>query len=63
MCIRDRGRDAAEAVEFSYILEETAKICKLSEENEQVTRLPQYLVDKHYLRKYGENAYFYQTKP
>lgn len=57
------GKDAAESVEYSYILEEIAKICKLSEENGRVTRLPQYLVDKHYLRKYGKNAYFYQTKP
>lgn len=56
------GKDAEEAVEFSYILEEVAKICKLSEQNGEVRKLPQYLVDKHYLRKYGKNAYFYQEK-
>ncbi len=49
-------------MEFSYILEEVAKICKLSEQNGEVKKLPQYLVDKHYLRKYGKNAYFYQEK-
>lgn len=56
------GKDAAEAVEFSYILEEIAKICKLSEQDGTLNRLPQYLVDKHYLRKYGASAYFYQSK-
>ena len=56
------GATAAEAVEFSYILEEVAKITKLSEDIGGRQRIPQYLLDKHYLRKYGKNAYFYQTK-
>lgn len=56
------GKDASEAVGFSYILEEVSKICKLSEQDGAVQRLPRHLLDKHYLRKYGDNAYFYQTK-
>lgn len=58
------GKDAAEAVEFSYILEEVAKICRISECGGELSQpvLPQYLLDKHYLRKYGKSAYFYQDK-
>ena len=57
------GRDSAEAVEMSVILEEVAKMSYLTltlTPNPSV--LPNYLLDKHYLRKYGPSSYFYQKK-
>ncbi len=57
------GKDAAEAVEMSVILEEVAKMAYLTRSlTPESTILPQYLVDKHYLRKYGSGSYFYQKK-
>ena len=57
------GKDAAEAVEMSVILEEVAKMAYLTKTlNVSTTPLPQYITDKHYLRKYGAGAYFYQEK-
>lgn len=56
------GKDADESVEFAVILEEVAKMAYLTLTLGGTTLLPQYMLDKHYLRKYGENAYFYQTK-
>ena len=56
------GKDATEAVEFSLILEEVAKLAKISEDLGAGEKLPQYLTDKHYLRKYGKESYFYQSK-
>ena len=34
--------------------------CKAKELNAEVAPAPQYLVDKHYLRKHGKNAYYGQ---
>lgn len=56
------GQSPAEAVEFSYILEEVAKMAKLTLELKAEIKFPYYLLEKHYTRKYGSNAYFYQTK-
>lgn len=59
------GKDAAAAVEHSVILEELAKMAKLSLDiNGGVPNyLPDYMLKKHYTRKYGANSYFYQEKP
>lgn len=57
------GKDAAEAVEMSVILEEVAKMAYLTRSLDPAsTALPQYMLDKHYLRKYGPGSYFYQQK-
>lgn len=58
------GKDANSAVEHSVILEELAKMAKLSQDiaGSSDCLLPQYMIDKHYKRKYGANAYFYQEK-
>jgi L-ribulose-5-phosphate 4-epimerase len=57
------GKDARSAVEHSVILEELAKMAKLSLDIAQrEVRLPEYMTEKHYTRKYGANAYFYQSK-
>ena len=55
------GKDAAQAVYHAVVLEEVAKmgiftrmVCPTS------ARAPQYLQDKHYMRKHGPNAYYGQ---
>ena len=57
------GRNAAEAVEHSVILEELAKMAfrtRLIAGRD--VEIPQYMLKKHYERKYGPSAYFYQSK-
>ena len=57
------GKDAASAVEHSVILEELAKMAKLSLDiSGDNILLPEYMTEKHYTRKYGPNSYFYQSK-
>lgn len=55
------GKDCRHAVENALILEETAHMALLTWQfNPQVQSAPQYLQDKHYFRKHGENAYYGQ---
>ena len=57
------GRDAKESVMHSVILEEVAKIAMVTELIAQKEiLLPSYIQKKHYERKYGPSAYFYQEK-
>lgn len=57
------GKDANEAVYHAAVLEEVARMALLTEQmNPQVARADQYLLDKHYLRKHGKNAYYGQGK-
>ncbi len=55
------GTDAAEAVHNAVVLEEVARLawlsCQLSPPPEAI---PQYLQNKHFNRKHGENAYYGQ---
>ena len=55
------GKDAAQAVYHAVVLEE---VCKMATRTEAlapgVGPAPQYLQDKHYLRKHGPNAYYGQ---
>lgn len=61
------GKDAFKAVENALILEE---ICKMSYRTEAIAALSadsnigieDYLLDKHYQRKHGKNAYYGQGK-
>lgn len=61
------GKDAFKAVENALILEE---VCKMALNTEQAASfskvsnigIEQYLLDKHYLRKHGKNAYYGQSK-
>ena len=56
------GKDAAEAVHNSVVLEEVAKMAYRTEAlKEKVKPAPQYLKDKHFFRKHGSNAYYGQT--
>lgn len=57
------GKDAAEAVHNAVVLEECAKMAYYTEcINPRVQQIPQPLMDKHFLRKHGENAYYGQGK-
>lgn len=57
------GEEAKKAVENAVVMEEVAKLAyytlRLSPEAEEID---QPLLDKHFLRKHGENAYYGQKK-
>lgn len=57
------GKTPRAAVEHSVILEELAKMAKLSADinRGKAPILPEYMAEKHYMRKYGPEAYFYQN--
>lgn len=55
------GNDAAKAVYNAAVLEELAKMAYLTLQiNPATPPIKQSLVDKHYLRKHGKNAYYGQ---
>ncbi|AXQ79567.1 L-ribulose-5-phosphate 4-epimerase [Streptococcus chenjunshii] len=55
------GKDPDQAVYHSVVLEEVARMNRLTEQiNPHVQPAPQYILDKHYLRKHGPNAYYGQ---
>ena len=55
------GKDAMDAVYHAVVLEEVAKMARRTEALlPGVEPAPQYLQDKHYLRKHGPNAYYGQ---
>jgi len=55
------GKDGMEAVHNAVVLEEVAKMALLTEQvNPKTPNIDQYLLDKHYLRKHGKNAYYGQ---
>ncbi len=57
------GKDAAEAVYHSVVLEETAKMALYTESiRHDAESAPQYILDKHFLRKHGPDAYYGQKK-
>jgi L-ribulose-5-phosphate 4-epimerase len=57
------GKDAHDAVYHAVVLEEVAKMalhtCSM---NLEAKAMDQALLDKHFLRKHGENAYYGQNK-
>ncbi len=55
------GKDAVEAVHNSVVLEEVAMMAIFAQSlNPQIKPMPQTLLDKHFLRKHGANAYYGQ---
>lgn len=57
------GKDADQAVYNATVLEEVAKTAWITEQlNPQARQAPQCLMDKHYYRKHGKNAYYGQNK-
>lgn len=56
------GKDALDAVHNAVVLEEVAKLAyHTTQLNSTVPRMSQTLLDKHYLRKHGANAYYGQN--
>lgn len=56
------GKTPAEAVHNAVVLEEVAKMAARCESvNSHAKPAPQYMVDKHYFRKHGSNAYYGQA--
>lgn len=57
------GKTCEKAVENAIILEEVCKMALLSELlNPNIERVDQYLLNKHYFRKHGKNAYYGQKE-
>ena len=57
------GRDAADAVHNAVVLEEVAKMALLTcQINPNAEPAPQHVLDKHFMRKHGPNAYYGQKK-
>lgn len=57
------GADPDEAVYNATVLEQTAKMAFVTESvMPGAARVPQYLLDRHYLRKHGANAYYGQKR-
>ena len=55
------GKDAAEAVHNAVVLEEVARMAILMHSiNPNAKPVPNYILDKHYYRKHGANAYYGQ---
>lgn len=55
------GRDALEAVEHAVVLEEIAKLAFYTQSlAPNVEPIDENLLDKHFLRKHGKNAYYGQ---
>lgn len=58
------GKDAAEAVYHAVVLEELGKMAyntlSIKQVSNQKVRMQQDLLDKHFLRKHGANAYYGQ---
>ena len=77
MCIRDSvpgvltvnhgpfswGKTPAEAVHNAVVLEEICKMGLFTRMiNPEIPQISQAILDKHFLRKHGENAYYGQKK-
>ena len=55
------GKTPEKAVENAVTLEEVAKMALFTEQlDPKTTRIKQHLLDKHYFRKHGKNAYYGQ---
>ena len=55
------GKDAAQAVYHAVVLEEVAKMSLFTVQiNPDCPPAPQHILDKHFMRKHGPNAYYGQ---
>lgn len=55
------GKDVGEAVHNAVVLEEVAMMALYTEQfTPHISPMPQELLDKHFLRKHGEHAYYGQ---
>lgn len=57
------GKDGDNSVYNATVIEEVARMAAITEQvNPQVVRADQFMMDKHYNRKHGKNAYYGQSK-
>lgn len=56
------GKDAHDAVHNAVVLEAISKMAYYTLKIKRVSSLDQVLLDKHYLRKHGKDAYYGQDK-
>ena len=56
------GTDAANAVHNAVVLEEVAKMAYLASTLQKNPSMNEYLIEKHYSRKHGPDAYYGQKK-
>ena len=57
------GKDAHDAVHNAVVLEEVARMALYTLQiSPNRSGVSDYLLDKHYLRKHGANAYYGQSK-
>lgn len=57
------GKDPAQAVYHASVLEEVAKMALLTRQiNPNAAPAPQHVLDKHFMRKHGPDAYYGQKK-
>ena len=54
------GKSVNKAVENAIVLEEVAKMAYLTLQINSESHINQYIIDKHYERKHGKNAYYGQ---
>ena len=58
------GRSPAESVKNNLILERVAEMAFAALQlNPELKVLPKHIINKHYMRKHGPNAYYGQIKP
>lgn len=55
------GKDPDEAVYHAVVMEEVAKMASLTLRLNPEARIDRYVLDKHYWRKHGDNAYYGQV--
>ena len=57
------GKHADASVYNATLIEQVAKMAYINEQvNPQVQRADKFMMDKHYLRKHGKNAYYGQSR-
>ncbi len=56
------GKDVAEALNSAMVLEEIAKMAFRTELLGNIKPVEQHLLDRHYLRKHGKDAYYGQKR-
>ena len=55
------GKDAGESVYHAVVLETISEMAMKSIRLNPLSSLTQYVLDKHYFRKHGANAYYGQN--
>ena len=56
------GKDPAQSVYHAVVLDTVAEMTLKTLQLNPQAEMPQYILDKHYLRKHGPNAYYGQKK-